>query len=37
MHIFDRFLKENKVCTGIHDNKATEIHGYVSKKLFSIM
>lgn len=37
MHIFDRSLKENKVCTSIHDNKATTIHGYVSKTLLSIM
>lgn len=37
MHILDRSLKENKVCTSIHDNKATTIHGYVSKTLLSIM
>lgn len=37
MHIFDRSLKENKVCTSIHDNKATAIRGYVSKTLLSIM
>lgn len=37
MHIFERSRQEHKVCTSIHDNKATEIHGYVSKTLLSIM
>lgn len=37
MHIFDGSQKENKVCTSIHDNKATAIRGCVSKTLLSIM